>query len=253
MRDLAQHYNGQHIAIIGASGAIGQACIDHLATAGAKLILFSRQNLQLADHVKPAVIKQHLLDLNDEQTLAAAAEHLKTYPPLTGILVTTGLLHGNNYGNNLQPEKSIRQLTAENFLQVLATNTVGPALVARHFLPYLARDQRVWFAALSARVGSISDNRLGGWYAYRAAKAALNMVIKNLSIELARRHKSAVVVGLHPGTVDSNLSKPFQSGVTPEKLFSPSYSAHCLLSVLANLTPADTGLCFDWAGKEIPP
>ena len=109
------------------------------------------------------------------------------------------------------------------------------------------------FAALSARVGSISDNRIGGWYGYRAAKAALNMTIRNLAIELGRTHKQALCVGLHPGTVDTALSEPFQKNVAPERLFTPDYAAIRMLSVLDQLTPADSGKCLAWDGAEIQP
>ena len=131
-------------------------------------------------------------------------------------------------------------------------NATGPALVAKHFLPLLARDRKAAFAALSARVGSIEDNRLGGWYAYRASKAALNMLIRTLSIELARSHRHALCVGLHPGTVDTALSKPFQSGVPPEKLFPPAQSARHLLAVLDRLTAEDSGSVYAWDGRRIP-
>ena len=122
----------------------------------------------------------------------------------------------------------------------------------KHFLPLMPRDRRAVFAALSARVGSIGDNRLGGWHSYRASKAALNMILKNLSIELARTHPQAVVAGLHPGTVDTALSVPFQKGVAADKLFTADYSASRLLAVLDGLTPADSGGVFAWDGARIP-
>ena len=131
-------------------------------------------------------------------------------------------------------------------------NATGPALFAKHFLPLLARDRKAAFAALSARVGSISDNALGGWYAYRASKAALNMLIRSLSIELARRSPQALCVGLHPGTVDTPLSVPFRGAVPDGQLFSPDHAAVCLLDVLDGLSPLDTGGVFDWAGQSVP-
>ena len=130
-------------------------------------------------------------------------------------------------------------------------NAIGPALVAKHFLPLLATDRKAVFAALSARVGSIGNNRLGGWYAYRASKAALNMILKTLSIELARRNPSAICVGLHPGTVDTRLSGPFQRGVPGDKLFSPHRSAPCLLKVINALSPGQSGRVLAWDGKPI--
>lgn len=128
-----------------------------------------------------------------------------------------------------------------------------PALIAKHLLPKLNKDHPAIFAALSARVGSISDNQLGGWYAYRASKAALNMIIKNAAIEVGRRNRKAIVVGLHPGTVDSDLSKPFQGNVADGKLFTPEDSAQKLLEVLRSLGPEQTGKCFAWDGKEVLP
>ena len=120
-------------------------------------------------------------------------------------------------------------------------------------MPVLSRNKNSIFAALSARVGSVSDNQLGGWYAYRASKSALNMIIKSASIEVARKNPKAIIVGLHPGTVDSNLSKPFQHSITNNKLFTPSIAASHLLGVLDNLTSEQTGKCFAWDGSEILP
>jgi len=131
-------------------------------------------------------------------------------------------------------------------------NNVGHALVAKDFLPLMPRDEREVFAALSARVGSIGDNRMGGWHSYRASKAALNMILKNLAIETGRTHKQAVVAGLHPGTVATALSEPFQRGVAENKLFDADYSAEKLLEVLEGLTPADSGGVFAWDGQRVP-
>ena len=122
---------------------------------------------------------------------------------------------------------------------------------AKYFAPLLRRDKKAVFAALSARVGSISDNRLGGWYAYRASKAGLNMILKTLSIEVQRRFKNQIIIGLHPGTVDTALSKPFQGNVPKGKLFTPAFSAEKLLSVIDGLSEKDSGFLFDWAGEKI--
>jgi NAD(P)-dependent dehydrogenase (short-subunit alcohol dehydrogenase family) len=154
--------------------------------------------------------------------------------------------------DGLQPERSFRQLNAEHLLRDYRVNAVGPALAAKHLLPLMPRDRRAVFAALSARVGSIADNRLGGWHAYRASKAALNMILRNLSVEMARSHPQAVIAGLHPGTVATDLSAPFQKGVAEGKLFTADYSAGRLLAVLSNLTPADSGGVFAWDGARVP-
>jgi len=136
--------------------------------------------------------------------------------------------------------------------QVFAINTIGPALVAKHFLPLLDRNRRSVFAALSARVGSISDNRLGGWYGYRASKSALNMIIKTLAIELSRRNREAICIGLHPGTVDSRLSAPFQNNVAADKLFAPDLAATQLLEVVDQVRSEQSGRLLAWNGLEIP-
>jgi NAD(P)-dependent dehydrogenase (short-subunit alcohol dehydrogenase family) len=137
--------------------------------------------------------------------------------------------------------------------RVFAVNTIGPALVAKHFLPLLPRRGRSAFAAISARVGSIGDNRLGGWHSYRASKAALNMLLRNFAIELARRAPDAVCIGLHPGTVDTALSAPFRSRVAPDRLFTPARSAGHLLRVIEQATVADNGHVLAWDGARIPP
>jgi NAD(P)-dependent dehydrogenase (short-subunit alcohol dehydrogenase family) len=133
----------------------------------------------------------------------------------------------------------------------MLVNVVGPSLIAKHFLPMLRTDCKTVFAALSARVGSISDNQLGGWYSYRSSKAALNMMIKTFSVELKRVQPQTVMIGLHPGTVDTGLSKPFQRNVAPNKLFTREYSAQCLLNVIDDVTVDDSGYCFSWDGKRI--
>ena len=165
------------------------------------------------------------------------------------VIVATGILHD---GPDLRPEKTWRSLDASALERVYRINTIGPALIAKHLLPSLAPDRKSVFAALSARVGSISDNRLGGWHAYRASKAALNMLIKTFAIELARRNPKALCVGLHPGTVDTKLSRPFQSNVPKPKLFDVDFVASRLLSVLDRLTPEDSGKLFAWDGQRIP-
>jgi len=134
----------------------------------------------------------------------------------------------------------------------MLVNALGPSLIAKYLLTHMKKDKKTVFAALSARVGSISDNRLGGWYAYRASKAALNMLIKTLAIEYHRRNQQLLIIGLHPGTVDTDLSKPFQRNVTPEKLFTADYSVGQLLSVIDGLIEDDSGGCFAWDGKRIP-
>jgi NAD(P)-dependent dehydrogenase (short-subunit alcohol dehydrogenase family) len=152
----------------------------------------------------------------------------------------------------LQPEKTWRSLSAQSLALSFATNAIGPALIAKYFLELLATREKAVFAALSARVGSIEDNRLGGWHAYRASKAALNMLIRTCAIELARRNPQALCIALHPGTVDTALSRPFQARVPVEKLFAPRYAAQALLGVIDSLDGAQSGNAFAWDGRRIP-
>jgi len=237
----------ENVAVVGASGAIGHALVCCLSQLHPQSCIhaFSQQNVTFASKA----VHQHLVDYQDELSIQDAANIATQDMPLDLVLVTNGVLHADD----LMPEKSLRDLTADKFRYVFEANTIVPALMAKHFLPKLRRDRRAVFAALSARVGSISDNRMGGWYAYRASKAALNMLIKTAAIEVTRRNKSAVVIGLHPGTVDSTLSKPFQNNVAEDKLFSPEYSADRLLTVVSSVTAEDSGKCFAWDGRVVPP
>ena len=157
-----------------------------------------------------------------------------------------GVLHNEK----IFPEKSIRSLQPESFEQVFQINTLGPMLVAKHFLPYMNKSKTTAFTALSARIGSISDNGLGGWYSYRASKAALNMMLKCLAIESRTRYPDLIITGLHPGTVNTGLSEPFKKNVPAEKLFSAEQSANHLLAVINNLLIDDSGKILAWDGQE---
>ena len=199
---------------------------------------------------RPRVVHSKLtttaVDATDEAAIAEAAEALG---PVDLVLVSTGMLRDEALG---LPEKAMRALSAEGLMRTFLVNAVAPALVAKHVLPRTPRTGRALFAALSARVGSIEDNRLGGWHAYRASKAALNQLVRTLSVELKRTRPEALCVALHPGTVDTALSKPFQGGVTPERLFAPDRAAGHLLDVLAGLSPEDSGGFFAWDGARVP-
>jgi NAD(P)-dependent dehydrogenase (short-subunit alcohol dehydrogenase family) len=190
------------------------------------------------------------IDICDEAALAALAERLKADAPYHLIINATGLLHDE--AADIQPEKALKQINAKAMAHVLAVNAIAPALIAKYFLPLMARDEKAVMAHLSARVGSISDNRMGGWTSYRAAKAAQNMVVKNAAIETARRDKQKIIIGLHPGTVDSPLSAPFQGNVAEDKLFSPAQSAAYLLAVIDVLQADDSGKVFAWDGQAVP-
>ena len=246
MIDLSTFQPNMRVAIIGASGGIGRALttllVDHPNIA--KIYALSRQGTPHPSS-KVEALKY---DFTDEASIIAATQIMKNAGDLDLILVTTGLLHNQT----IAPEKNLRALSVDGFEQNFLVNTIGPAMTAKHLLPLLKRDGKAVFAALSARVGSISDNRLGGWYAYRASKAALNMVIKTAALEYARRFKNKIIIGLHPGTVDTALSKPFQGNVPDGKLFSPQQSATYLLNVVNDVTIDNTGQLLDWDGKTVP-
>ena len=237
--------NDLRCIVVGSSGGIGAALVEQLAGSPqvARIHALSRSG---RSHPSPKVANL-TFDFTDEESLVAAAQALQEVGPFDLIIVATGLLQGEG----ISPEKNLRALSFEGLSKSFEINTIGPAMTAKYFVPLLRRDEKAIFAALSARVGSITDNRLGGWYAYRASKAALNMMLKTLAIEIGRRFKNQIIVGLHPGTVDTGLSKPFQGNVPEGKLFTPEFSAEKLLGVIDGLSAQDSGNLFDWAGEQV--
>lgn len=242
--------------VVGASQGIGLALAARLSAAQgvSRLFLASRQApqsgvlraLQEASGGRVALLP---CDVTDEASLEQLARSIAADGGrLNLVLNTAGLLHDAG----LAPEKTVRQVTLANLQRAFAANAFGPILLARALLPLLATAEPVVFASLSARVGSIGDNRLGGWYAYRAAKAAQNQLLRSFAIELARSNRRAIVLALHPGTVDTSLSQPFSGGVAAEKLFAPAFAAQRLLEVIAARTPADSGGFYAWDGEPIP-
>ncbi|MEM9738612.1 MAG: SDR family NAD(P)-dependent oxidoreductase [Pseudomonadota bacterium] len=231
--------------VFGTSGGLGAELARQLvARRPGPVFGVSRRAAPPIDGVSPL----HA-DVTDGEALAGVAQAVTSSGAVELVIIATGLL---SEGDTLQPEKTYKHQSLEAFERVFAANTFGPALVAKHLLPTMPRKGRAVFAALSARVGSISDNRMGGWHAYRASKAALNMLIRNYAVEVGRRNADFIAVGLHPGTVDTNLSKPFQGNVPDKKLFTPNYSAGALLDVIDDLTPENTGNVYDFNGKLVP-
>lgn len=232
--------------VFGARGGIGKAACALLAGDSRVGLVYAGARQTLPSPT--AKILPFQFDLTDERSIAEAATLVAQGGSIDFVFVATGVLHSER----LQPEKTWKDFAPDAFAQAFAVNATGPALIAKHFLPLLRRDRKAVFAALSARVGSIEDNRLGGWTAYRASKAALHQIVRTCAIELQRRNPMGICVALHPGTVDTSLSKPFQRGVPAEKLFSPLKSANHLFSVIDRLSPSDSGYPFAWDGKRIP-
>jgi NAD(P)-dependent dehydrogenase (short-subunit alcohol dehydrogenase family) len=189
------------------------------------------------------------LDITEETQIEAAIAKIRAQTDKLHLVINcVGLLHERD----LQPEKSLRQLNAEQLTRYFQVNSIGAVLLAKHLLPLINHSDRNLFATISAKIGSIGDNHLGGWYGYRASKAALNMFMRTVAIEYSRKSPKTIVVTLHPGTTDTRLSKPFQRNVPPEKLFPVERTVTQLLSVLADLTPEDSGEFFSWDGSRLP-
>ncbi len=225
-----QPYNA---IVFGASGGIGAAIADRLRQDDRcrTLIALSRS--------------EDGIDLTREDSVAAAAQRTTEKGASFDLIFNAaGALEIDGVG----PEKAMREIDPDVMARAFATNAVGGAVFLKHFLPLLARDRRAVFATLSARVGSIGDNALGGWMSYRASKAALNQIVRCASIEAGRANKQSVVIALHPGTIETRLTRKYAKG---RYTASPQDAAKNLLSVCASRTPADTGGFFDYAGKEI--
>ena len=230
--------------VIGAGGGLGAALVSQLEASVGPDAAYSR----VLGISRRGPIR---MEYGDEVSIAAAAQAVAAQCAQAGqalrlLVVATGFLHGQAG----QPERSLAQLDAAYLQHVFAVNTLGPALVMKHFLPLFPKAGRCVAGFLSARVGSIGDNALGGWYGYRASKAALNQLVKTASIELARRNRHGLCVALHPGTVATALSEPFSK--TGLRVRPAAQAAAELLAVLGALTPADSGQLIDYKGQQIP-
>lgn len=214
--------------VIGASGGIGEALCKALATNGSEVTRLSRD----VDG----------FDMTDPASLDLALNSLRG--PFDTVLITSGILAPED----ARPEKSLAEIDAKNMAHVMAVNAIGPALVLQNLPRLLPQDTRCVVGVLTARVGSISDNHLGGWYSYRASKAAANQIVRTAAIEIARKRKEAVVVSLHPGTVETSFTKAYPG----HPKVAPNEAATNLVEVLDQLTPAQNGGFFDWAGKPVP-
>lgn len=242
-----------NVLVVGASRGIGLGFVRHLLRderLGRVYATYREATTELA-----AIAAQHPplsllpMDITDEAQIAEGIAQIQCQSDrLHLVLYCVGLLHEPN----LQPEKSLQQIRSDQLIRYFQVNSIGAVLLAKHVLPLLKHGDRSVFASISAKVGSIGDNQLGGWYGYRASKAALNMFLRTVAIEYSRKSPQTLVVMLHPGTTDTGLSKPFQRHVPPEKLFPVERTVTQLLSVIEALTANDSGEFFSWDGSRLP-
>ncbi|HEY9824413.1 MAG TPA: SDR family NAD(P)-dependent oxidoreductase [Stenomitos sp.] len=251
---LAQH--SSCALVVGATQGIGLGFVQRMLQEQAIAQIFATYRteeaatplLELAQ-THPQRLMALPLDITEEAQIATLVQTLKaSVDRLHWVINCAGWLHEDT----LQPEKSLQQLNAEQLLRYFQVNSIGAVLLAKHLLPLLKHGDRSVLATLSAKVGSIGDNQLGGWYGYRASKAALNMFMKTVAIEYSRKSPQTIVTLLHPGTTDTRLSKPFQRNVPPERLFSLERTTDQLWAILNRLELSDSGQFFSWDGTVLP-
>ncbi len=245
------HPDRQTALIVGAGQGIGLEFVRQLLNSdriGCIYATYRSPSLELGA-LADSRLHRFQMDITDELQIAAVVQKIQTETSaLHTIINCVGVLHDGA----MQPEKSLRHLNAEQLMHYFQVNSIGAALLAKHIQPLLKHRNRAIFATISAKVGSIGDNELGGWYGYRASKAALNMFMKTVAIEYRRTCPTTIVVTLHPGTTDTQLSRPFQRNVAPEKLFSVDRTVGQLMTVLDRLTQDDSGEFFSWDGSRLP-
>ncbi|MBU7584577.1 MAG: SDR family NAD(P)-dependent oxidoreductase [Nostoc sp. TH1S01] len=251
-----ESFNNANTMIVGASQGIGLGFVRHLIqdTRINNIYATYRQQQTAQELIElteeyPKKLTCIQMDISDETQIVEAVKNISAkINKLHLVINCVGLLHEGD----LQPEKSLRQINPENLLRYFQINSIGAVLLAKHLLPLFRHQEPSVFAAISAKVGSIGDNQLGGWYGYRASKAALNMLMRTAAIEYGRSCPQTLVVTLHPGTTDTNLSRPFQRSVPPEKLFSVERTVSQLLTVIEKLEAGDSGQFFSWDGSKLP-
>lgn len=232
------------ILVLGGSGAIGQALVNEL------LNEFPLTGVHATFHRAEIALQHdrlqwHQLDVRNEASFKRLADGFER---IDWVINCVGYLHGDRGG----PEKSIKSIDSDFLIENIKINTLPTLLLAKHFGKALKASKAPKLATVSARVGSIEDNRLGGWYSYRISKAALNMALKTISIEWKHSHPKGCVTALHPGTNDTPLSKPFQANVAPQNLFNPAYTAKHFVKLLSRLGPGQSGNFCAWDGEIIP-
>jgi len=232
------------IIVVGGSGAIGRAMVNQLLACFPLARVHATYHLTAVPQIHER-LQWHQLDVRDPIQIMSFAQG---FDHIDWIINCAGYLHGEHGG----PEKSIKSIDADFLIENIKINTLPTLQLAKNFAAALKKSKMPRLATVSARVGSIDDNRLGGWYSYRISKAALNMALKTLSIEWKHSHPQGCVAALHPGTNDSPLSKPFQTNVAPKNLFDPTYTASCFVKLLTGLDPANSGKFWAWDGTTIP-
>ncbi|MGB3495130.1 MAG: SDR family NAD(P)-dependent oxidoreductase [Elainellaceae cyanobacterium] len=252
---IAPEIQPTHALVVGASSGIGLGFTRALLNDDSiqTIVATYRSPESAADLLSLEAEYPHLkclsLDITDEeQVVRAIAQISAAVPKLHLVVNCVGILHEGE----LQPEKSLRQINADQLMRYFQVNSIGAVLLAKHLMPLFKHGDRSVFATVSAKIGSIEDNHLGGWYGYRASKAALNMLMKTTSIEYSRRCPKTIITMLHPGTTDTRLSKPFQRNVPAEKLFPVERTVSQLMEIIQNLTPKDNGSFFSWDGSPLP-
>jgi NAD(P)-dependent dehydrogenase (short-subunit alcohol dehydrogenase family) len=246
MTNLHSFSSKLNVVVFGANGGLGKAFVNAFeADSKVNSIYAFSRNTGVSTNQKTHYSS---IELEDEESIKQAADLSSSDSKIDLIIVATGILHNEI---NIKPEKSIVQIDPNIMSQVININTIGPIIIAKHFLPKLRRGTKTVFAALSARVGSINDNHMGGWASYRASKAALNMLIKTAAIEQKRLLPESIIISLHPGTVNTLLSQPFQKNVTKGSLFETDDAVSKLINVIDGLNINDTGDFIAWDGSSI--
>jgi NAD(P)-dependent dehydrogenase (short-subunit alcohol dehydrogenase family) len=239
--------------VVGASRGIGLAFVEQLLAIDSVTHVYAACRQPDAAHELQALAGDRLtilpIDTTDETQVASAVATIKTKTDrLHCVINCVGVLHDDT----MQPEKGLRQIDPDRLLKYFQVNSISAILLAKHLQPLFKHDELSLFATISAKVGSIGDNALGGWYGYRASKAALNMLMKTTAIEYKRACPNNIIALFHPGTTDTRLSEPFQKNVPPEKLFTPAQTVGYLLDVIGGLTTQNSGEFFSWNGDRLP-
>lgn len=253
---MGEVINNTNTLIVGASQGIGRGFVKKLLRkseitkiyAACRCVESAGELIDLGEKYPDRLVFLNM-DITDEASISKAIEQIKQQVNKLHLVINcVGILHEGE----LKPEKSLQQIDPEHLLRYFQVNSVGGVLLAKHLLPLLRHEEPSILANISAKIGSIGDNRLGGWYGYRASKAALNMLMRTVAIEYGRKSPNTIVVNLHPGTTDTRLSEPFQRNVPPEKLFSVERTVTQLLDVLEQLEIKDSGKFFSWDGSVLP-